>query len=132
MLRNVFRLDERSLSSLMVPRSDIRYLDLALPLEVNLQRLVEYRHSFFPVCDGSLSELVGIINVSKVLHAYIKGEPIDLAALTQDGSLLPETLNGLELLNHFRTHPSTWCWWWTNMASCRAGYPAGSAGDPGR
>ena len=104
MLRNVFRLDERSLSSLMVPRSDIRYLDLALPLEVNLQRLVEYRHSFFPVCDGSLSELVGIINVSKVLHAYIKGEPIDLAALTQDGSLLPETLNGLELLNHFRTH----------------------------
>jgi len=104
MLRNVFRLDERSLSSLMVPRSDIRYLDLALPLEVNLQRLVEYRHSFFPVCDGSLSDLVGILNVSKVLHAYIKGEPIDLAALTQDGSLLPETLNGLELLNHFRTH----------------------------
>ena len=104
MLRNVFRLDERSLSSLMVPRSDIRYLDLALPLETNLQRLVEYRHSYFPVCDGNLSELVGIINVSKVLHAYIKGEPIDLAALTQEGSLLPETLNGVELLNHFRTH----------------------------
>ena len=77
MLRNVFRLDERSLASLMVPRSDIRYLDLSLPLEVNLQRLVEYRHSFFPVCDGSLSDLVGILNVSKVLHAYIKGEPID-------------------------------------------------------
>ncbi|MFQ1744973.1 hemolysin family protein [Aeromonas veronii] len=104
MLRNVFRLDERSLSSMMVPRSDIRYLDLAQPLTVNLQRLVEYRHSFFPVCDGSLSELIGIINVSKVLHAYIKGETIDLAALTQECSLLPETLNGVELLNHFRTH----------------------------
>ncbi|PJG58038.1 hemolysin family protein [Aeromonas cavernicola] len=104
MLRNVFRLDERSLSSLMVPRSDIRYLDLAQPLAVNLQRLVEHRHSFFPVCNGNLSNLVGIINVSKVLHAYIKGDDIDLAALTQDGSLLPETLNGLELLNHFRAH----------------------------
>lgn len=104
MLRNVFRLDERSLSSLMVPRSDIRYLDLLLPLETNLQRLVEERHSYFPVCDGNLSELVGIIDVNKVLYAYIKGEPIDLAALTQEGSLLPETLNGVELLNHFRTH----------------------------
>lgn len=104
MLRNVFRLDERSLSSLMVPRSDIRYLDLSLPLETNLQRLVEERHSYFPVCDGNLSELVGIIDVNKVLYAYIKGEPIDLAALTQEGSLLPETLNGVELLNHFRTH----------------------------
>ncbi|MFQ2292918.1 hemolysin family protein [Aeromonas enteropelogenes] len=104
MLRNVFRLDERSLSSLMVPRSDIRYLDLSLPLETNLQRLVEERHSYFPVCDGNLSELVGIIDVNQVLYAYIKGEPIDLAALTQEGSLLPETLNGVELLNHFRTH----------------------------
>lgn len=104
MLRNVFRLDERSLNSLMVPRSDIRYLDLALPLEANLQRLVEYRHSFFPVCEGSLSELVGVIDVSKVLHAYIRGESIDLAALTEECSLLPETLNGVELLNHFRTH----------------------------
>lgn len=104
MLRNVFRLDERSLSSLMVPRSDIRYLDLSLPLETNLQRLVEERHSYFPVCDGNLSELVGLIDVNKVLYAYIKGEPIDLAALTQEGSLLPETLNGVELLNHFRTH----------------------------
>ncbi|KAL8188444.1 UNVERIFIED_CONTAM: hypothetical protein K2H54_000042 [Gekko kuhli] len=114
MLRNVFRLDERSLSSLMVPRSDIRYLDLALPLE--------------PV-----GKLVGIINVSKVLHAYIKGEPIDLAALTQDGSLLPETLNGLELLNHFRTHSEHMVlvvgriW-----RAAGTGHPAGSAGDPGR
>ncbi|ATL93897.1 hypothetical protein CK911_14510 [Aeromonas sp. CU5] len=104
MLRNVFRLDERSLSSLMVPRSDIHYLDLAQPLAVNLQRLVEYRHNFFPVCNGSLSELVGIINVNTLLLAYIKGEPIDLAALTEEGSLLPETLDGLELLNHYRSH----------------------------
>ncbi|MGL5497069.1 MAG: hemolysin family protein [Aeromonas sobria] len=104
MLRNVFRLDERSLSSLMVPRSDIHYLDLAQPLAVNLQRLVEYRHNFFPVCNGSLSELVGIINVNTLLLAYIKGEPIDLEALTEEGSLLPETLDGLELLNHFRSH----------------------------
>ncbi|MGL4714597.1 MAG: hemolysin family protein [Aeromonas sp.] len=104
MVRNVFRLDERSLSSLMVPRSDIHYLDLAQPLAVNLQRLVEYRHNFFPVCNGSLSELVGIINVNTLLQAYIKDEAIDLAALTQEGSLLPETLDGLELLNHFRSN----------------------------
>lgn len=104
MLRNVFRLDERRLESMMVPRSDIRYLDLAQPTEVNLMRMVEYGHSFFPVCDGNLSNLVGILNVNKVLHAYVRGEAINLAALTQDGSLLPETLNGLELLNHFRSH----------------------------
>jgi len=104
MLRNVFRLDERSLSSLMVPRSDIRYLDLAQPLAVNLQRLVDYCYHVFPLCNGNLSELMRVIETNKVLATYIRGEPIDLVALCEECSLLPETLNGVELLNHFRSH----------------------------
>lgn len=124
MLRNVFRLDERSLSSLMVPRSDIRYLDLALPLETNLQRLVEYRHSYFPVCDGNLSELVGIINVSKVLHAYIKGEPIDLAALTQRAACCPRPSTASSCSTTSAPTANRWRWWLTNMASCRDWSPS--------
>ena len=109
----------------------ITYLDLSLPLEVNLQRLVEYRHSFFPVCDGSLSDLVGILNVSKVLHAYIKGEPIDLA-LTQDGSLLPETLNGLgcSTLPYPPEHMVLVVDEYGGLRGLVT--PAGSAGNPGR
>lgn len=104
MLRNVFRLDERTLSSLMVPRSDIHFIDLALPLEENLARMIEHQHSYYPVCDGSLSNVVGILHTTRVLEATIRGIAVDLPALVQNGSLLPETLNGVELLNHFRSH----------------------------
>ena len=50
MVRNVFRLDERPISSLMTPRADIVYLDTALPLDENLRRVAESEHSRFPVC----------------------------------------------------------------------------------
>lgn len=105
MLRNVFRLDERSLSSLMVPRSDIHFIDLEQPLEENLQRITAHQHSYYPVCAGSLSNVIGILHATRVLEAFVRGEPVNLRAMVQSGSLLPETLHGFELLNHFRTHP---------------------------
>lgn len=105
MLRNVFRLDERSLSSLMVPRSDIHFVDLEQPLEENLQRITANQHSYYPVCAGSLSNVIGILHATRVLEAFVRGEPVNLRAMVQSGSLLPETLHGFELLNHFRTHP---------------------------
>ncbi|MHA7002719.1 MULTISPECIES: hemolysin family protein [Aeromonas] len=104
MLRNVFRLDERTLSSLMVPRSDIHFLDLEQPLEENLRRMTAEQHSYYPVCEGSLSNVVGILHATRVLDAFVQGRPIELRAMVQQGSLLPETLHGFELLNHFRTH----------------------------
>ena len=40
MVRNVFRLEDRQIGSLMIPRSDIEYLDVADPLEQNLMRII--------------------------------------------------------------------------------------------
>ena len=48
MVRNVFRLDDRQLASLMVPRGDVVYLDVEEPLEENLRRIEESDHSRFP------------------------------------------------------------------------------------
>ena len=39
MVRNVFRLDDRQIGSLMIPRADITYLDTESPLEENLRRI---------------------------------------------------------------------------------------------
>jgi putative hemolysin len=54
MVRNVFRLDDRQLGSLMISRSDVVFVDIRLSAEENLRRLIESEHSRFPVCDGGL------------------------------------------------------------------------------
>ena len=103
MVRNVFRLDDRQLGSLMVPRADIVYLDTALPLEENMQRVGESEHSRFPVCHNGLQSLLGVVNAKQLLAQTIKGGVTNLAEHLQPCVYVPETLTGMELLDHFRT-----------------------------
>jgi putative hemolysin len=103
MVRNVFRLDDRQLGSLMVPRSDIVYLDIALPLEKNILRLTESEHSRFPVCQGGLQSLLGVVNAKQLLVQTLKGGLTDISSQLQPCVYVPESLTGMELLDHFRT-----------------------------
>ncbi|UWX57085.1 hemolysin family protein [Chlorobaculum sp. MV4-Y] len=103
MVRNVFRLDDRQLGSLMVPRADIIYLDTALPLEENMKRVSESEHSRFPVCHNGLQSLLGVVNAKQLLAQTIKGGVTNLAEHLQPCVYVPETLTGMELLDHFRT-----------------------------
>jgi len=102
MMRNVFRLDDRQLGTLMVPRPDIVYVDLELPTEENLRVLVESGHSRFPVCRGGLDDLLGVLHARQVLAAVTCGAAPDFGANLQPCIFVPETLTGMELLQQFR------------------------------
>ncbi|TIC87281.1 hemolysin family protein [Crenobacter intestini] len=102
MLRNVFRLDDRQLSSLMIPRADVVSLDTTLPFEENLARMSGSEFTRYPVCAGALDRLSGVVNAKHVLTAALSGGEPDWAALTQSALFVPETLTGMELLEQFR------------------------------
>jgi putative hemolysin len=102
MLRNVFRLDDRKLGSLMIPRSGVVYLDIRNPVEANLACLIDSKHSRFPVCDGGLTNVLGIVTAKQALAVVAKGQAPDFAAIAQPAVYVPETLTGMELLEQFR------------------------------
>jgi putative hemolysin len=102
MLRNVFRLDDRQMSSLMVPRADIAFLDIALPLADNLKIVSESPHSRFPVCRGGLQDVLGVVSTKLMLSQHLRGETTDLQAHLTQPLYVPETLNGMELLEQFK------------------------------
>jgi putative hemolysin len=102
MVRNVFRLDDRQIGSLMIPRADITYLDVDLPLEENLKTVTESEHSRFPVCRGGLHDILGIINAKQLLKRTLKGGVTNLTGQLQPAVFVPETLTGMDLLGHFR------------------------------
>lgn len=103
MVRNVFRLDARQINSLMIPRSDIVYLDADRPIEENLQHIAASEHSRFPVCRGGLHNILGVINAKQLLQQKIKGGQADLSEQLQPAVFVPETLTGMDLLRHFRS-----------------------------
>ena len=99
MVRNVFRLDERQIGSMMLPRTEITWLDASAPLDEALQLMAVHGHSRYPVCRGGLDDVLGVLPVQKLLAAGAKPA---LADLVEPPVFVPETLSGMELLEHFR------------------------------
>ena len=103
MVRNVFRLDERQISSLMVPRSDVVYLDVEESVEENLAKVADTDHSRFPVCRGGLDDVIGFVHTKQLLAQSLRGQAIDFTQHLQEILYVPETLTGMELLENIRS-----------------------------
>jgi putative hemolysin len=106
MVQNVFRLDDRPLSSLMVPRSDLAWLDLNDTVAQCLSRIAQAHeaHSWYPVCRGSFDDVQGVISMGQLiaLNADPLGQQQTLQDHVQPALFVPETLSGMELLEQFR------------------------------
>jgi putative hemolysin len=103
MVRNVFRLDDRQIGSLMVPRSDVVMLDLEESFEVNMARVESSDHSRFPVVKGNLGNLQGVLNARQWLAQALRGQQRGLEQQPlQQPLYVPETITGMELLDNFR------------------------------
>jgi putative hemolysin len=108
MVQNVFLLDDRLLTSLMLPRSDIEWLDASDTLAEAIDKAGQTGHSWYPVCRGSLDDVVGVVNVAKLLATRGQTQADAPAATDRIGMyavpavFVPETLTGMELLEQFR------------------------------
>ncbi|MDB5898627.1 MAG: domain protein-like protein [Ramlibacter sp.] len=102
MVRNVFRLDDRPLTSMMVPRSDVQWLEGTMSVREALTRAGQGdAHSWYPVCRGSLDDVVGLVSVSRLISLGPAHEgPVEPHAVP--AVFVPETLSGMELLEQFR------------------------------
>jgi putative hemolysin len=109
MVRNVFHLDDRALTSMMTPRTDIHWLDASLSARQAMDcinRLPgEGKHSWYPVCRENLGHVQGVISLSQLLALPPDDErPIEHHA--QNAHFVPETLTGMELLEQMRDQSS--------------------------
>ena len=102
MVQNVFQLDERPLTSLMVPRTDVEWLDAGQTVAESLQMVGKKgAHSWYPVCRGSLDDVVGVISVARLLE-LASDAPGGIGPYATPATFVPETLSGMELLEQFR------------------------------
>jgi putative hemolysin len=102
MVRNVFRLDDRHVNSMMIPRGEIVWLEATSTADDVLRVIGDAEHSRYPVCRGGLDDVLGVITAQKLLQRAIKGEAFAVDQDLQPPVFVPETLSGMELLEHFR------------------------------
>ena len=102
MVRNVFRLDDRQVGSMMIPRAEIAWLDATASHEDVLRVIADEEHSRYPVCRGGLDDVLGVVSAQNLLQQAMKGQPLVLTQGLLPPVFVPETLSGMELLEHFR------------------------------
>ncbi len=102
MVQRVLRLGDRSIKTIMTPRTEICWLDLEESLEENLMEVKESTHSRFPVGQGSLDACVGIVRVRSLLTAQLGSEPIELERLCQPPIYVAESTRALNVLEQFK------------------------------
>ena len=105
MVRNVFHLDDRTLASMMLPRSDVEWLDADCHVAEALLKasgaVGKAAHSWYPVCRGTLDDVVGVVSVARLLQRGVR-YPYGVGALVEPAVFVPETLTGMELIEQFR------------------------------
>ena len=105
MVRNVFHLDDRPLTSMMTPRTDIVWLDASLsPVQAlaQIQALPpQQQHSWYPVCREGLAHVQGVIGLAQLL-TLPGADDRPLEHFARPADFVPETQTGMELLERLR------------------------------
>jgi putative hemolysin len=102
MVERVFRLGDQQVNSLMTPRFDVVWLDLNDTAEINRQKMVESRHSRFPVCQDNLDNILGVAHVTDMFVQSLSNEPFDLTAILRQPLFVPEGTHALKVLELFK------------------------------
>lgn len=102
MVERVLRLGDRSISSLMTPRTQIEALDVNDTLAENLLKIQQAPHAQFPVCEGSLDRILGIVHVKTLLYQSMNGKGVDLASAIEMPVFVPENMPALKVLESFQ------------------------------
>ena len=101
MVNRVLRLGDRTVDSVMTPRTRIAWLDVAATPEENDEVLRETPYSRYPVYREDESDVVGVVEVKNLLRNFRHGSP-DLFGHMAKPLFVPATARALDLLEEFR------------------------------
>ncbi|MBW3661318.1 MAG: hemolysin family protein [Gemmatimonadetes bacterium] len=99
MIHRVFEFADLTANQVMVPRTEVVGLPVGADREVIEETLRAHGFTRYPVFDGTLDNIVGIVNVKDILPMLQNGrDRIDLRRVMQTPVVLPESVRVLRLL----------------------------------
>jgi CBS domain containing-hemolysin-like protein len=104
MIHNIFEFADLTANQVMVPRTEIVGLPLTAPREEIEATLRKHGFTRYPVYDGSLDSIVGIVNVKELLPMLDGRTTLDLRRILQTPVVLPESVRVFRLLAAVQAH----------------------------
>jgi putative hemolysin len=102
LVERVFRLGDRRASALMIPRIDIIWIDIDDPVDQIHRVIIQSGRTRFPVCQGTLDNVLGIVHVKDLYAQLVSGQPMDLRAILEPTLFVPATTRAFNVLERFK------------------------------
>jgi putative hemolysin len=102
MLESIFRLGNRRVNILMIPRMEIEWIDINTSPEDLRKKLETSPHTRFPVCDGDLDEVIGLITSKEILNQMLSKGLLDIKSIVKPPLFVPENMRIVQLLEVFK------------------------------
>lgn len=102
MVKQVFRLADRTVGALMIPRPEVIWLDPNDSLEEVRHKITASGYSQFPVAQDDLDNVLGLVYAKDLLAQVLSGQPADLKAALRPALIVPESMLVLEVLERLK------------------------------
>jgi CBS domain containing-hemolysin-like protein len=102
LLERALAMTEKTARQILVPRTEVRYLDLEEPLERNVAEARAAGHTWMPVCRGNLDQVEGVVNAKDLFFLLSAGQLKSLAQVQRPVLFVPENVTLEQLLAEFR------------------------------
>jgi putative hemolysin len=102
-VEEVFNASERQVHEVMVPRTEVDFMDASLTVGKAIELAVDKAHSRYPVVRGSSDEVVGFIHVRDLLDTSLANKSTKIVELARNIMYLPGTKGILPALSEMRT-----------------------------
>jgi putative hemolysin len=102
-VEEVFNASERQVHEVMVPRTEVDFMDASLTVGKAIELAVDRAHSRYPVVRGSSDEVVGFIHVRDLLDTSLASKSTKIVELVRNIMYLPGTKGVLPALSEMRT-----------------------------
>ena len=102
-VRSVFRFGDRDVDQIMTPHTEITWLDIETPLEEIIPVVLHSRFTQFPVAQGHLDHVIGILLSRELLATKMENETVDLQSLLHPPLYIPENTSALIALEKIKS-----------------------------
>ena len=97
-ISGIVRLADRPVREVMTPRMEVDWIDISAKPDELRQALLETGHSRIPVADGSVENIIGVIQTRDVMSALLEGRPLDLEELCREAPVVPDLMDAMDAL----------------------------------
>ncbi|MBS0623333.1 MAG: HlyC/CorC family transporter [Verrucomicrobia bacterium] len=101
MVENIFRLADRTIGVIMIPRVDLNWVNLADGLEKNRLLILQGDTDRYLLCEGDVDKVVGVLETKDLLKAVWDAQHVDLAKIAKPPHFVHEHQQVFELMELF-------------------------------